>query len=125
MAQVKSGNYAVRGTEGPARTTPVDVQVYQSEGSWFADFEYEGERFCYRPRLLSPHPERIFPKRVRIGVQPTATSIAREAFKAAKEASAEDARSAEIATRDAAQEGAALDDIVMGAIARRSMGVPQ
>lgn len=103
----------------------MDVHVYDSEGSWFAGFEYEGERFSYRPRPMSPHPERIIPKRVQIGIQPTAASVAREAFKAAKAAAAEVAREAEIEERDAAQEGVPLDDIVMGAIARRSMGVPQ
>lgn len=125
MVQVKAGVYTVRGAEGPGRTAPVEVHVYQSDECWFADFVYEGEHFCYRPRPLSPHPERIIPKRVQIGIQPTAASVAREAFKAAKVAAAEDAREAEIEARDAAQEGAPLDDIVMGAIARRSMGVPQ
>ncbi len=52
-------------------------------------------------------------------------SLAREAFLAAKRAAEADARDAELAALDLAQEGLSLDDIVMGAVARRSMGVPQ
>ena len=122
---MKVGTYSVRGTVGPGRTEPVSVNVYQSEGSWFADFTYEGDLYSYRPRLLSPHPERLFPKRVLIGVQPTVTSIAREAFRAAEEASKEAAREADLAARDAAQDGMSLDDIALGGITRRSMGVSQ
>lgn len=122
---MKAGTYTVRGVVGPSRTEPVAVNVYESQGAWFADFDYEGERYSYRPRLMSATPERLTPKRVLIGVQPTVTSIAREAFKAAKVAAQEDARATEIAARDAAQEDMSLDDIALGGIARRSMGVSQ
>lgn len=122
---MKAGTYSVRGVVGPGRTAPVTVNVYQSEGQWFADFTYDGDFYSYRPRLLSPHPERLFPKRVTIDVQPTATSIAREAFRAAEVAAKEAAREADLAAKDAAQDDMSLDDIALGAIARRSMGVAQ
>lgn len=125
LVSLKQGTYAVRGTIGPSRTAPVMASVYESDGSWFVGFDYEGAAFTYKPRVLSPHPERLAPKRVALDVQPTATSIAREALKAARAAFDEEARASALAEQDNRQEGASLDDIVLGGIAARSMGVAQ
>lgn len=122
---MKPGTYTVRGTSGPGKTGPVEVRVYQSDGCTFVSFDYEGDRYDYRPRQMSPHPERLMPKRVPLDVQPTATSIAREAIKAAKLAAAVAQQEAENDARDRAQEGMSLDDIVVGGVSARSMGVSE
>lgn len=122
---MKAGNYTVRGTIGPGKSAPIMAHVYESDGSWFVDFEYDGVHCTYRPRRLSPHPERIMPVRLLLLVQPTCQSIAREAFKVAREAATEDARQADIVRREAEQDGASVEDIALGGIARRSMGVAQ
>lgn len=122
---MKAGVYAVRGTIGPSRTVPIQVHVYESEGSWFADFDYEGVRCSYRPRRLSPHPERIAPPRLLLNIQPTCQSIAREAFRVARDAAAEDAHEADLARREQEQESMSLDDVTLVGIAGRTMGVAQ
>lgn len=125
QVSLKQGTYAVRGTIGPSRTAPVMASVYESDGSWYVGFDYNGAAFTYRPRALSPHPERLAPKRVALDVQPTATSIAREALRAAQAAFDEDARVSALVAKDEHQDNMTLDDIVLGGIAARSMGVAQ
>lgn len=123
---MKPGNYTVRGTSGPDRTEPVEVMVFRHlDEKMYCGFEFRGVMFVYRPRFASPHPERLNPAKVPLDVQPTATSIAREAFKAAKEAAAAAQQEAENDARDKAQEGMSLDDIVMSGVSARSMGVAE
>ena len=120
----KPGNYTVRGTSGPGKTEPVEAMVFlHLDGKTHCGFTFRGTVFVYRPRFASPHPERVEPRRAPIGIQAEATSIAREAFKAAKEAAAVAQREAENDARDRAQEGMSLDDIVLGGVSARSMGV--
>lgn len=121
---MKPGNYTVRGTSGPDKTEPVEVMVFRHlDEKVYCGFTFRDTVFVYRPRFASPHPERVEPKRVLIGIQSEATSIAREAFRAAKEAATVAKQEAENEARDRAQEGMSLDDIVVGGVSARSMGV--
>lgn len=114
---MKAGVYRVKGKNGPDKTEPVDVAVGDDgAGNWSASFVFRGESCLYRPRPMSPHPERVQPPRMAIGIQPMAKSVAAAAFKAAKEAVA-----APVAAHSADDDD--LDSIVMRGIARRTMGV--
>ncbi len=123
---MKTDIYTVRGTSGPDKTEPVRVAVGDDgAGNWTAAFVFRGISCVYRPRAMSPYPERVQPPRMHMDVQPVTRSIAQAAFAAARKAAQEDARIAEIDSRAATQEHMALDDIALGGIARRSMGVVQ
>ncbi len=113
---MKAGVYRVKGTNGPGKTEPVDVAVGDDgAGNWSAAFVFRGIPCEYRPRLMSPHPERVQPPRLAIGIQTMARSVAAEALKAAKEAAAQP-----VASRAEDEE---LDAVVMRGIAGRTMGV--
>lgn len=133
---MKPGIYTVRGAIGPDKSEPVAVRVgplssdpslmaYYSAaqrptmGAWFT---FRDVDCVYRPRPMSPHPERIRPERMPLDLQATAKSIAAAAFKAAKKAADEEA---DIARREVEQEGLTLDDITLAGIAGRTMGVAQ
>ena len=87
---MKAGIYEVKGTNGPGKTEPVIAQVTQDAGRagrWVASFKWHDVAWLYGERPLSPHPERIEPKRASVNTQPVAASIARAAFRAAFSAS--------------------------------------
>ncbi len=113
---MKAGVYRVKGTNGPGKTEPVDVAVGDDgAGNWSAAFVFRGIPCEYRPRRLSPSPERVQPPRMTLDIQPMAKSIASAAFAAAKAAVKE--------TAAAADRDEDLDAIVMRGIAGRTMGV--
>jgi hypothetical protein len=123
---MKPGTYTVRGTVGPDKSEPVQVDVYQTMlRGIVARFVFRGIDCHFAPRPFSPHPERVSPAKLQLDLQPTARSIAKAALDAAKAAGAEDARQADIARREAEQEAASVEDIVLGGIVRRSMGVSE
>lgn len=119
---MKQSSYEVRGTVGDGKTELVTVSVAVADYPT-ATFTFRGENYAFRPRHLSPHPERVYPSKVPLDLQSVVKSIAKAAFDAAKKAAEEDARVAALAARDAEQEGMSLDDITMAGVARRTMGV--
>lgn len=114
--------YPVRGTVGDDKTELVTVSVDVSD-QVTATFTFRGAIYIFRPRPLSPHPERVYPGKVPLELQSVVKSIAKAAFDAAKKAAEEDKRVAALAARDAEQEGMSLDDITIAGVTRRTMGV--
>lgn len=128
---MKPGIYTVRGAIGPGKSEPVEVRVYdETQGNgertpgyqpeWVATFRFRDIVCMFRPRPMSPHPERMAPSRMPMDLQSTAKSIAAAAFRAAEEAAEEDARQAALAASDTGDDD--LDSVVLGSIRNRSAG---
>lgn len=106
---MKPGVYLVRGNDHGEQTRPVAVTV-SSQGTVFVcGFEFEGVKWAFEPRPLSPHPQRLLPTRCPIGIQATARSIAAASFKAATKAADDDKIEAEKQARDDEIEDIGLD----------------